>query len=201
MAGATGDTEVMSKVFTGQELIDNKLVSPIKTSDYLGDFTDMVGGVYPAEDAMNLKNAVLAYYATMGAEDYDPALFKDAVTAVTGGIAEINGFKIELPRGVDPEVFQDFIDDLEPSTVAEMGSIRNHTAEQAAETIRRSALIGLNSGSYRIETDQGPLLNEDGSLFMLIWNDELAARNESRNKKRRREAALAAGNPRAAATF
>ena len=185
MAGATGDREVMSTVFRGQELIDNKLVVPIKTSDYLGDFTDMVGGVYLAEDAMNVKNAALAYYATMGAEDYDPALFKDAVTAVTGGIAEINGFKIELPRGVDPEVFQDFIDDLEPGTVASMGGIRGMTDEQAAETIRRSALIGVKSGSYRIESDMGTLLNEDGSVFILDWDNELAEMNKILNIKRR----------------
>ena len=150
MAGATGDLNVMSAVFKGQELIENKLVAPIKPSDYLGSFTDMVGGVYLAENAMNVKNASLAYYATMGAEGYDPELFEDAVTAVTGGIAEINGFKIELPRGVDSEVFQDFIDDLEPGTVASMGGIRGMTDEQAAETIRRSALINLINPRGRI---------------------------------------------------
>jgi len=194
MAGATGDSDVMSKVFEGQELIDNKLVVLPKTSDYLGDFTDMVGGVYLPEDAMNVKNAALAYYATMGAEDYDPDLFEAAVTAVTGGIAEINGFKIELPRGVDPEIFQDFIDDLQPGTVAEMGGIRNHTDEQAAEIIRRSGLIGLKSGSYRIQSDQGPLENEDGSLFILTWDNELAARNKSRSITKHNNSLI---NPRA----
>tara|TARA_R110002096_G_scaffold287925_1_gene481566 strand:+ start:34 stop:1842 length:1809 start_codon:yes stop_codon:yes gene_type:complete len=187
MAGATGDRNVMSAVFRGQELIENKLVAPIKPSDYLGSFTDMVGGVYLAEDAMNVKNASLAYYATMGAEGYDSELFEDAVTAVTGGIAEINGFKIELPRGVGSEVFSDFIDHLEPGTVAAMGGVRGMTDEEAAETIRRSALIGVKSGGYRIESNLGTLLNEDGSVFILNWDDEQAEMNEIRNKKRRNE--------------
>ena len=92
-----------------------------------------------------------------------------------------------MPRGVGSEVFSDFIDHLEPGTVAAMGGVRGMTDEEAAETIRRSALIGVKSGGYRIESNLGTLLNEDGSVFILNWDDEQAEMNEIRNKKRRNE--------------
>lgn len=184
MAGASGDRDVMNTVFTGQELINSKLVTPIKSSDYLGDFTDMVGGVYGAEDAMNVKNASLAYYATMGAEDYDPDLFEQAIAAVTGGIGEINGFKIELPRGVEEERFEDYIDQMQPETVSSMGGVRGMTDEEAAELISRSALKGVKSGSYIVESNFGTLFKPDGTPFILEWKDDEEAINFERFKKK-----------------
>ena len=184
MAGASGDRDVMNTVFTGQELINNKLVTPIKSSDYLGDFTDMVGGVYGAEDAMNVKNAALAYYATMGAEDYDTDLFKQAITAVTGGIGEINGFKIELPRGIEEDRFEDYIDQMQPETVASMGGVRGMTDEEAAELISRSALKNTKSGNYIVESNFGTLFKPDGTPFILEWKDDEEAINFERFKKK-----------------
>jgi hypothetical protein len=184
MAGATGDLNVMSAVFKGQELIENKLVAPIKPSDYLGSFTDMVGGVYLAENAMNVKNASLAYYATMGAEGYDPELFEDAVTAVTGGIGEFNGFKIELPRGVEEDKFADFIYQIQPETIAAMGGVRGLTNEEAAIIIGQSPLRSIGAGSYVIGSDLAAMHSPDGSPFILTYSEEQDAINLEIYKKR-----------------
>ena len=185
MAGATGDANIMGQVFKGQEMLDNKLAVPLKASDFLADFNDSTAGVYGTEDAMNLKNAVLAYYATTGETEYDSSTFEEALQAVSGGIVDINGFKVEQPRGVDPDVFEDFIDDMHPETVAQMGGIRGMTDDEAAETIRRSRLVGVKSGAYTVESDFGTLLNPDGTTFILEWDDNLAEMNSLRKKRDR----------------
>lgn len=195
MAGATGDTQLMRTVFKGQELIDSKTVKPIKPADYLSDFNDYVEGVYGPKDAQAVLKSAIAFYAqTSDNKDgvYSSGDFEDALEAVTGGIGEINGFKLELPRGVDEDDFEDFIDDIQPQTIASLGGVQGISNERAAEIIKQARIRNIKSGEYIVQANNGTLIKPDGSFFTIPWSTELAASNaaimssEDRKNRNRR---------------
>lgn len=189
MAGATGDTELMTSVFKGQELLDNKLVIPIKPLDYINDFNDFVEGVYEADDRKDVLRAAIAHYAqTSDNKDgtYSNNDFEDSLSAVTGGIGKINGFKIELPRGISDDDFEDFIDDIQPETVAELGGVLGLSDERAAELISQGRIRNIKTGQYIVELDGGALFSSATQPFIIEWSDDLAARNQALIKSRRR---------------
>lgn len=195
MAGATGDTQLMRTVFKGQELIDSKTVKPIKPADYLSDFNDYVEGVYGPKDAQAVLKSAIAFYAQSSENKdgtYSSGDFEDALEAVTGGIAKINGFKLELPRGVDEDDFEDFIDDIQPSTIEKLGGVQGLSSDRAAEVIKQARIRNIKSGEYIVQANNGTLMKPDGTFFVIPWSTELAASNaaitanESRKRKNRR---------------
>jgi hypothetical protein len=189
MAGATGDVNLMGQVFKGQELIDAKLVTPIKPADYLSDFNDMVEGVYGPKDAQAVLKASIAYYAQTS-ENKDGTYFKgdfeDAIEAVTGGIAKVNGFKIELPRGVEDDTFEDFIDDIQPETIEKYGGVAGVSNERAAELIKQGRLRNIRSGAYVVDLGNGTLFKPDGTPFIIEWSDDAASLNKALTQSRSR---------------
>lgn len=190
MAGATGDKELMKSVFKGQELLDAGISKPVRPADYLSDFNDYIEGVYKPDDAQAVLKSAIAYYAqTSEYKDgtYDKGDFESAIDAVTGGIAKINGYKIELPRGVDESDFEDFIDEIQPQTVRALGGVFGMSDEQAAELISQSRLEGVKSGGYKVmPRGNEALFTPEGKPFILIWDDELVAKNAAYSKKSKR---------------
>lgn len=192
MAGATGDQMVMSEVFKGEELIKNKLVKNLSPNDYLAEFDDLVEGVYEPSDRRALLDSALKYYASTSASAidgvFDSGDFQNAVQAVSGGIGNVNGFKIELPRGVDEDTFDDFIDELQPETIEAMGGIANFTNEDAVDAIQAGRIRSVGNNEYIIETGGGgfftdkavtTLFGANGEPFIFSYKPDEAAKNNA----------------------
>ena len=145
MAGATGDNVLMTTVFQGQELIKNKLVSAPKAADYLSISDDFLSDVYGIQDKSAIIEAAKAHYAaTAGNVDvFDADAFEDSLSAVTGGIGEVNGSKVELPRGVDEDSFEDFINEFSGAQVAGLGGVIGFDDNQAANAIQNGKIKSI----------------------------------------------------------
>ena len=113
--------------------------------------------------------------------------FADAVDAVSGGIGDVNGYKVELPRGVPVGDFKDFFDDIQPETIADLGGVMGRTDEEAADLVREGRVVTLKDNRYKINVQQDivghpveTLWKADGSGPLIIaWSDELKASNEA----------------------
>ncbi|MHA2046289.1 MAG: hypothetical protein ACW99G_15990 [Candidatus Thorarchaeota archaeon] len=196
MAGATGDTSVMTAVFKGQELLKAKLVKPLKQDDYLASFNDYVEGVYGTQDRRSVLDAVLSHYASTSSGaligSVNASDFEASIDAVTGGISKINGYNVELPRGVDADDFDDFINDLQPETIAGMGGVANYSNDEAVEAIQQGRIRGIvGANQYIVVTNGGTLFGVDGRPFIFSYSLDAASTNSalssSRNFNNRKE--------------
>lgn len=181
VAGSTGDENIMTAVFEGQLAIKEGVVKPIKPDDYLLDWQNMTEGLYSPTDAKNNLNAVKAYLAYTSEDKtglYDSDEFEDAVQAITGGIAEISGVKVELPRGVDEDQFQRYIDTIQPETVKDLGGVWGMTDNQAANLIQDAFFKNAADG-YEVITSQGTLMQagNPSQPFILKYSDDLYSEN------------------------
>jgi hypothetical protein len=189
MAGATGDMPVMSAIFKGQELLKQKLVKSLKQDDYLANFNDAVEGVYGPQDRRAILDAVLSHYSSTSSNAidgiYDNSDFEASLDAVTGGIAKVNGFRLELPRGVSDDDFDDYLDDLQPETIEDMGGIANYSNEGAIEAIQQGRIRSVGSNQYTVETNGGTLFGNDGKPFIFSYSVDVATTNTAMAHARR----------------
>jgi hypothetical protein len=181
MAGATGDMPVMSAIFKGQELLKQKLVKALKQDDYLANFNKAVEGVYGPQDRRAILDAVLSHYSSTSSNaingTYNNSDFEASLGAVTGGIAKVNGFKLELPRGVSDDDFNDYLDDLQPETIEDMGGIANYSNDAAIEAIQQGRIRSVGANKYMVETNGGTLFGNDGKPFIFSYSVDVATTN------------------------
>jgi hypothetical protein len=190
MTGAIGDQTLMGQVFTGQELLNNKLrVSPTPKEylpifrEIVGDIPDVdgvLGSIYGREDGKNVLDTALAHYAaTSPIGKFEEEAFRESVQAVTGGVGDINGYKVQLARYTDIEPLEDYIDDFSADDVAALGGVLGMTDEQAAKIVQGSRLKNMKMDNnevtgYRVLSEYGPMTKPDGSPFIITWSVEEA---------------------------
>lgn len=191
MAGASGDQDVMTAVFTGQEMLANKLATIPSTEDYMNDFDKYVEGVYGIDDKAAVLKTTLNHYAATRKNQavYSKDEFEKSLEAVTGGIAKINGFKIELPRGVLDSRFEDYIDDLTTDTIESLGGVLGMSNYKAIDVIQSSRLVNNGGNEYLVEHDNGTLQKADGSgpfifKYDLDWDAQQKAAFEPLESRR-----------------
>jgi len=178
MAGATGDTTLMATVFKGQELLAAKLVDPPKRADYLPVLDEFVGDVYGVQDKAAILEATKNHYAATADDGgvFDQSKFEESLSAVTGGIGEINGFKVELPRGTTEDTFDDFIDAFTPAQVEKLGGVMGFTNEQAAELIQTGRIKNVGANKYVLmANDTQALFKPDGKPLTIEWTEQAMA--------------------------
>lgn len=178
MAGATGDIPLMSAVFKGQELLANKLVVAPKSADYLPVLDDFVGDVYGVQDKKAILEAAKNHYVATADDGgiFDESAFEESLNATTGGIAEVNGFKIELPRGTDEDTFDEFIDEFTPQQVEKLGGALGFTNEEAAEFIQDARLKNVGANKYIAMTnDNQAIFKADGTPLIIEWSEQATA--------------------------
>ena len=183
MAGATGDNVLMTTVFQGQELIKNKLVSAPKAADYLSISDDFLSDVYGIQDKSAIIEAAKAHYAaTAGNVDvFDADAFEDSLSAVTGGIGEVNGSKVELPRGVDEDSFEDFINEFSGAQVAGLGGVIGFDDNQAANAIQNGKIKSIGANKYIVMTNGSQaLFKNDGEPLIIEFTSEAVAQQEAK---------------------
>ncbi len=175
MAGATGDKQLMSLVFKGQELLNEKLVTPISSEYYLPVLDDYLGDVYGTQDKSAILQTAKNHYAATSNDEgiFDEDAFEDSLNAVTGGIGEINGYKLELPRGTDEDDFEDFIESFTPSEVEKLGGVAGYTNEEAAESIQDGRIKSIGANKYVVMVnDVQALFKQDGNPLVIEWSEE-----------------------------
>ncbi|MCP4879451.1 MAG: hypothetical protein GY905_02815, partial [Gammaproteobacteria bacterium] len=191
MAGATGDKNLMGIVFRGQELLKNKVVQAPSNNDYLTVTDKYLGDVYdPTDKAATIEAAKAHYAATAGNQAvFNETAWDESLAAVTGGISEINGHKLELPRGVDEDSFENFIDSFSPGDVETFGGVIDYTNEQAAEVIQDAKIKSIGSNEYVVITgvrgagsarQVQALLKPNGEPFVLSFTPEVQAKQEAK---------------------
>jgi hypothetical protein len=159
MAGAIGDIDTASLIFQGDAMLRQKTVSNPSQRDYLTVFSDYVGDTYrrpgtAGEDEAIVINAALAHYA---ATRTDPTEFSEdefvaSIDAVTGGIGEYNDYRLELPRGLDQDVFEDIVDEFSPEMLRLFApdGVTGYTDEQAVSRLKNSRLVNSGMGGYYV---------------------------------------------------
>jgi hypothetical protein len=178
MAGATGDIPFMSAVFKGQELLANKLVTAPKSADYLPVLDDFVGDVYGVQDKKAILEAAKNHYVATADDggEFDSSAFEESLMATTGGIAEVNGFKVELPRGTDEDTFDEFIDEFTPQQVNVMGGVLGFTDEEAALLIQDARLKNVGANKYiAMANENQALFKPDGTPLIIEWSEQATA--------------------------
>jgi hypothetical protein len=187
-AGAIGNVDTQLAVFTGQARIDNGLVKPPTQLEYLSTFEEYVGDVYPTEDKASTMKAALAHYAgtQVPGEQFDSGLFKDSLRAVAGNIQQVNGFKTAIPPGVNEDLFENFIDNIDAKYIEDMGGTVNMTPSDLAEKIGDSRIKNVGANKYIIQTSEkkdanGNLIFEtvfkpDGEALTISYEAAAAAK-------------------------
>ena len=167
-------------MFKGQDLIDNKLNLPLKRDEYMPVFNDLVEDVYGSDDKRAILNSVMAHYAVTGDQElFDDSDVEAAIEAITGGISEINGYKLELPRGVREDDFEDFIDNFSSNDVVSMGGVSGYTPIQAQKAIQDGQIKSVGANQYHVLVDGLKLMNAKGSPLTLIYTKEVEAKKKA----------------------
>lgn len=192
MAGAIDDIATAEKIFQGHQfLIDKTRTNPPK-NQYIAVFEDIVGDTYKrpgtaGEDHSLVLNAALAHYASnrLVLDEFKEEEFKSSVRAITGGIGERNGFKFELPRDVEEDVFNELIDEMTPEMLREQFAPAgfdhlNLTDEAAIERIQQSRIVSTGASTYYVVDPATGMvtlstLNDDGSQspFEFVITEEM----------------------------
>ena len=182
MAAATNDPNAMAAIIDGQRVsaADPKLKpSGQEGIEMREEFNDIVGTInttYGSQDyAANYDAAVNAYVGLGGTGDFDKDTFRQAVNLVTGGMATVNGGRVELPRGADAGQFEDFIDFHKPHLLPpgiEKGTGMNR--DELSAYIRGSIPRKLKNGNYYFidaVTEQAlhTLENQDGRTVEKVF--------------------------------
>lgn len=191
MAGAIGDPNVMRAVFTGQELIKEKLVQVPSKQDYLATFEDYVQDVYGTDDKAAIMQAAIAHYSAIQipGEVFDSGLFEESLSAVAGTMEEVNGFRTVMPRGVDPDQFETFIDNIDADYIESIGGVANMTTEMAVDVIKNSRLYATGENFYEVRVNgMQSLTKKDGTPLVISYTPEAAGGVSARDQARRRKA-------------
>ena len=162
-ASSIGDEAVMKEIFLGMDIVNEGTQGKLPEG-YKDIFNDVVGNSLPAGAARQVLDAAIALEA-YNKELSTPDTLKDSIQRASGGIKEINNHKVLLPRGVDKNTFEDYIDDFTPENVESFGGILNHTPEQAARAVSNGRIISLGSNRY------GVMIGKDKNITATIPNN------------------------------
>ena len=130
------------------------------------------------EISLAIVSELLKYFHS---NDKDEELQK--AKSIAGDITEVNGAKLVLPRGVDEDDFEDFIDDLQPETLEALGGMR---LPWDIDDVRDAVFKSEGEGRYSIYIGSAPEARKDGQKFILEYTPELAQKNAELASQRRR---------------
>ena len=92
-----------------------------------------------------------------------------------------NGNKIELPRGVDEDTFEDFIDEFSGLQVGLLGGVLGFDDNQAANAIQNGKIKSVGANKYIIMTNESQaLFKKDGEPLIIEFTAEAQAQQEAR---------------------
>jgi hypothetical protein len=172
MVSAIGDIGLGQAIFSGQDLMRDGVVK-MPTKDELADvYNESIGDVYTGRDREAVIGAAKALYASIATDrsSYDEDEFVSALMMVTGGVTQVNGVRIQLPRGTDPDTFEMFVDNFSPAMVERFGGVKNMLPKEAAKVIQDLQFESIGNNSYVVMQAGAPLMDESGNPFTVIWD-------------------------------
>lgn len=184
MVSAIGDLRIGQAVFQGQMMTD--VVQPSK-AELMNVYQDTVGDVYTGKDREAVIAASKAYYAATASDKsvFDRDEFEVALQSVTGGISEVNGFKVQLPRGLEEERFELFVENFTPDLVDKFGGVKGASNEEAAEAIQDFEFRSIGNNMYVVMQAGAPLMRErpdpdtGEDRFIVVWDEDAQRMVES----------------------
>lgn len=163
MASSIGDETIMKEIFLGQDIINEGTQGKLPVN-YKDIFNNLIGNSLPANASRQILDGALALEA-YNKKISTQSSFEDSIQRVSGGIKKINNHKVLLPRGINQNTFQDYIDDFTPQNVESFGGIQGHTPEQAARAVSNGRIISLGSNKYAV------MIGKDKDVTAMIAND------------------------------
>ena len=163
MASSIGDETIMKEIFLGQDIINEGTQGKLPVN-YKDIFNNLIGNSLPANASRQILDGALALEA-YNKKISTQSSFEDSIQRVSGGIKKINNYKVLLPRGINQNTFQDYIDDFTPQNVESFGGIQGHTPEQAARAVSNGRIISLGSNRYAV------MIGKDKDVTAMIAND------------------------------
>lgn len=177
MTSAIGDPLIANNVFEGQTLIRDKLVEMPTPTQQLAIVNDTLGSVYGEADRKDIISAARAYYAAT-VEDrnfFDSTAFEEALQKITGGVAEINGQKTQIPRDMDADAFDRLLNNFTAEMVEYAGGVQGMTNEEAAELIRDLPVESEGGNLYFPKQAGQTIMHSNGEPFGFVVDDRLRA--------------------------
>ena len=179
MMAAIEQPQVSETVFFGQRELDlGNVKLPAGDDKKLmeSDLYNYMGNVYTGEDLQAIRQSVNAHYAGVhGNNEYDSDIYEQSMKAVTGGVAKMNGYSIELPRGVEDSVMENFIDGFSVESVISIGGVDNRTPVDAAKMIREGIWRSRPGGVYAVITPFGEMM-QNGKPLRIEYDPALTGR-------------------------
>ena len=188
---AENDPNTAKLLFQSEEYFkDNpSLVSEIKTD--LERYVDAaLGPAYEAQpqERRQLREAVVSLYAYQTRGERQVALDEDiadkAITALTGGLAEVGSSLVRVPyRGMPAAAFEDWVDRLTPYYIDKQGGTFSYTSDQVINRLQGGELTLLHTpvrGEYVLyDNMSGNLIHQkDGTKPFVLKYDALAPMNK-----------------------
>lgn len=190
MAGAIGDPNVMKAIFSGQELIKEKLAQVPSKQDYLPRVEDYIQDTYGTDDKSAIMQAAIAHYSfvQIPGEVFDGGLFEESLEAVAGTITKLNGFKTIVPRGIDEDSFENFIDNIDEEYIESIGGVSNMSNERAVDVIKQSRVFATGDNFYEVRVNgMQSLMKRDGTPLIISYTQEDASNVSARDQARKRK--------------
>ena len=156
VAGASKDPDFARTALLGQKQIDLGIAIKPSQSDYQLMTNDYLSGVYGPEDQIAVTEAAIAVYATLapaGDPDLDGDFHSDAwqkALELAAPMGEVNGNKVQVPRGTEPETMQEFVDGFSADQVEQSGGVDGLSPEAAALVIQDGQWESHDNGVYRV---------------------------------------------------
>lgn len=156
VAGASQDPDLARIALTGQKMLDNKTAVKPSAKDYLLLTNDYLGPVYGTDDRAAIIETATAVYATLAPAgdpdtgEFSPDLWEQALATVTGGVEEVNGGKVQIPRGTSADTLQTFVDSFSADQVQQYGGIADMDPEAAALLIQDGEWESVGNDRYRV---------------------------------------------------
>lgn len=167
---------VSELVIKGARAIKDKSITmdEAKETGWRGAIAKEIGDAFPNQEVRD-KMIDAAYLVQAGfAAEGGGADTSRAIRLVVGTIADHNGSKIPLPRGMDESTFEKHISSIKPESLAAQtpgGSVFvGKTAVPVADFVKSlpdAALVHAGSGRYNIRAGMGLVTNAQGKRITI----------------------------------
>ena len=156
--GTIDDPMTQKFILRGNEIRkEHKGIIQNKTQDFLPEIISRIGGTtayFNVNNRASVESAILDAYAYLADRDsewdepYDEKRMDEAVgMATNGGLMEVNDIIVQRPsRDVDSDDFEDWLDDLSPDYVAQLGGVEGYQDQDIVDYIRGGRIKLMSHG-------------------------------------------------------
>lgn len=91
-----------------------------------------------------------------------------------------------MPRGVDPDQFDLFVDGINADYIDSLGGVAGYTSQQAISAIREGRLLSVGDNEYVVMVSgSAVLMKPDGTPLTLSYDEDVVANYKAELQTRR----------------